>query len=137
MTRRPTASIDGALGTIQAWMEDTKRVVDALRDEVEQLRRERVELNAQLRFLTAQANREAIAAASLKEELDSVRSLPMIRDSDVELDVDVDDMGGDTMTDALPRMIEARTLKSATAHVVRRLLSSPPHEVNQKFASKG
>jgi hypothetical protein len=96
MTRRPTGSVDAALAAIQTWMKETKRVVDALRAEVELLRKERVELTAQLRFATDQANREVIAAATMKQELDSVRSLPPIPARDLEA------FDEDTATDVAP-----------------------------------
>ena|SRR5581483_439900 len=51
-----------------------RRLVESLRNEVEQLRAERVELLAQLRFATDQANRETIEAAWLERELAVARA---------------------------------------------------------------
>jgi hypothetical protein len=48
---------------------DMRRLVESLRREVEMLRAERIELLAQLRFATEQANRETIEAAWLEKEL--------------------------------------------------------------------
>ena len=50
-------------------VKDVRRLVESLRHEVEQLRAERIELLAQLRFATEQANRETIEAAWLEKEL--------------------------------------------------------------------
>jgi hypothetical protein len=97
MTRRPTGSVEAALATVQTWMQETRRVVEALREEVEELRLERLELQAQLRFTTDQANREVMAAAKMKEQLDSVRGLQTIPDdsfsSDEKTQVDPVDIG--------------------------------------------
>lgn len=93
MTRRPTGSIEGALEAVQTWMQETKRVVDKLRAEVEQLRRERVELHAQLRFATEQANREVIEAAKLQQKLDSIPNIEPL---------ELDEFDEDTSTDAAP-----------------------------------
>jgi hypothetical protein len=51
-----------------------RRLVESLRHEVELLRAERVELLAQLRFATEQANRETIEAAWLEKELAFARA---------------------------------------------------------------
>jgi hypothetical protein len=92
MTRRPNGSIEGALDAVQTWMQETKRVVEKLRAEVEQLRRERIELYAQLRFATEQANREVIEAAKLQQKLDSIPSIEPLEpdDFDVETSTDIE-----------------------------------------------
>ena len=71
--RRPT---DATVEQFRAWMDETSRVMDALRAEVEELRRERVELHAHLRFATAQCNLETLASAELRAELDELRAAP-------------------------------------------------------------
>jgi hypothetical protein len=55
--------------------DDTQRLIRSLRDEVEWLRAERIELLAHLRFATDQANRETIEAAELSRQLER-RSRP-------------------------------------------------------------
>ena len=113
MTRRPTGSIDAAMAAIQTWMQETKRVVDSLRREVEELRKERIELNAQLRFATEQANREVIEAAKMKQQLDSVRSLPRI--PQIELD-DFDD-ATDVRPTAIPSLKHREDSTERDLHV--------------------
>ena len=49
--------------------DDTQRLIRSLREEVEWLRAERIELLAHLRFATEQANRETIEAAELSSQL--------------------------------------------------------------------
>jgi hypothetical protein len=107
------ASIDAAMATVQTWMRETRRVVDSLRREVEMLRLERVELQAQLRFATEQANREVMAAAKMKEQLDSVRSLPSLSPEDLE-------MVEDTSIDALERRLRDDTERSVRGDATER-----------------
>ena len=91
-----------------ASVKELQRLVESLRNEVELLREERVELLAQLRFATEQANRETIEAAWLEKELAFVRESSAIS-------IEQNDQPGEA-TAVLP----AQWLKTLTARSRRR-----------------
>jgi hypothetical protein len=73
MIRRPSQSVDVLLTDLGVLVEQNRRQVDTLREEVEVLRRERITLIAQLDFALDRANLETLHAASLEEALDAER----------------------------------------------------------------
>jgi chromosome segregation ATPase len=97
MIRPRAKSLTKLLQELHACAEQQEREVASMRATIDQLRGERDELVAQLRFATEHANRETRAANSMRIELLARTSPPKAR-----LDFCSDDEHGET-TAVLPR----------------------------------